>query len=94
LNEATRHHDEADLSAPLALQETPDDLEGFLASRADERTGVDHHGLGRAGVVGDDQALLRHPPEDQLRVDQVAGAAQVDEGDEAVVTHGLDGPDG
>jgi len=38
--------------------------------------------VGLIRVAGDDQPLLSHPAENQLRVDEVAGAAQMDQSDE------------
>jgi hypothetical protein len=87
LHQATGHDHTAQSAGGLAFQLGADRRVGFFARRPDERAGVDHHHLGLVGVAGDEQARFGHARQDQLGVDQVARAAQVDQGH----TGGLDG---
>ena len=68
--------------APLLLerQHLANDAERFLPGRLDETAGVDNNHVGAVRVGSKCVPVLGQPAEHALRIDQVLGAAQADEG--------------
>jgi hypothetical protein len=68
-------------SGPLGIDRLDDGLVGFVAGGLKETTRVDHDDVGIGRVIGDGAAGLGKLPEHFLRIHQVLGATQRDEGD-------------
>ena len=68
--------------APLLLegQHLANDPKRFLPGRLDETAGVDNNDVGAVRVGSKCVPVLRKPAEHALRIDQILGAAQADEG--------------
>ncbi len=83
LDQAAGRHDLPPVAPLLPLHGVDQRLDRLGARLVDEGAGVDHQGVGGVGLGHDFPPLGPQPPQDQLAVDLVLGAAQADQGDAA-----------
>ena len=79
LHQTARHDHALQFTGALAVQEPFKDGMGLLSCGPDERAGVEHHGVRIARIAGHHEPFFREASENQLRVDQIARTAEVDE---------------